>query len=149
MKLFAGSMCPLEGADVTSEGKASMLSRVLASSTLAHSPLLLISSAVNATSSLHLESTFSCLSLTHSLSHSLTHSLPVLLLSSSPQWGELWDTSQPVLVTKSPANMMKIPFVHATFDSAGATRHVVVIKVVGDIGHCMLGLVLQTRSLAD
>jgi hypothetical protein len=45
------------------------------------------------------------------------------------QWSELWDMQAPYLVSKSPANMMKIPFIHTTFSKAAATRHVVVIKV--------------------
>ena len=57
----------------------------------------------------------------------LTHILFILVPSA--QWAELWDTTQPYLVSKSPANMMKIPFLHSTLDAAGATRHVVVIKV--------------------
>lgn len=35
---------------------------------------------------------------------------------------------KPYLISKSPANMMKIPYVHETFSEASTVRHIVVIK---------------------
>mmetsp|Transcript_15216 Transcript_15216/g.22884 ORF Transcript_15216/g.22884 Transcript_15216/m.22884 type:complete len:289 (+) Transcript_15216:37-903(+) len=53
------------------------------------------------------------------------------------EWSQLWDMNKSMLVQKSPADLLKIPFLHHAFDAAGEKKYIIVIKHPSSISNAL------------